>query len=364
MTDVTGPDRLVSQFLREIDRADEAETPSSGPHPDEETLALFALGELRGPERDELVRHLARCEECRRTAGAVMSWPEIAESVPSEPAVPRTIRTLKGSMAWAGLAAAAALLVAVGLLIRLDVRGRSGATTEAEAYARATDRLGRSRFDEARAVAAEAAHRGLGSDRLRTVEAQALRRMPGTLALAYAGRLTDFGYEIGGATARSTAPGRAADRAEEALKALAPSGPDDPTVVLNRGHALLTLQRPREALAEFRQVEQRRPDSALARLGEGLALFALADYPAAEEAFRSGIRLDPDQAAARINLAMTLAEEGKIDEALAAWEDVLARPQGLTDADRRAIEQEVRELRAARPAPASPPAGPAKKETR
>jgi tetratricopeptide (TPR) repeat protein len=364
MTDVTGPDRLVARLLREVDRAAEAETPASGPHPDEETLALFALGELRGPERDELVGHLARCADCRQAAGAVMSWSEIAESVPSERADPRAIWTLKGSMAWAGLAAAAGLLLAVGMLIRLDVRGRAGATTEAEAYAQATDLLGRGQFDEARAVAAEAARRGLGSDRLRTVEAQALRRMPGTVALAYAGRLTDFGYEIGGATARSTAPGQAAGRAEEALKALAASAADDPTVALNRGHALLSLLRPREALAEFQRAARLRPDSAMARLGEGLALFALADYPAAEEAFRSALRFDPDQVAARINLAMTLAEEGKIDEALAAWEDALARPQGLTDADRRAIEQEVRELRAARPAPALPPAGPAKKEAR
>ena len=49
MTDVTEPDRLAARVLREIDRAAEAEPPSSDRHPDEETLALFALGDLRGP---------------------------------------------------------------------------------------------------------------------------------------------------------------------------------------------------------------------------------------------------------------------------------------------------------------------------
>jgi len=213
-------------------------------------------------------------------------------------------------------------------------------------------------------VAAEAVHRGLESDRLRTVEAQALRRLPGTLALACAGRLTDFGFEIGGVTARSTAPGQAAGRAEEALKVLAPSGSDDDTVGLNRGHALLSLQRPREALAEFELVARRSPASALARLGEGLASFALTDYPAAEDAFRACLKLDPNQTTARIDLGMTLTEEGKIDEALAAWEEVLARPQGLTDEDRRAIQQEVEELRAARQRPMSPSPAPPSKEPR
>ncbi len=363
MTDVSAPDPLVTRLLREIDRAAEAETPPSDRHPDEETLALFALGELRGPPRDELVRHLSSCAVCRQTAGAIMSLPGMAEAAPSGRTRPGLAWASRKSMGWVGLAAAASLLVAL-TLVRLEMRGRSGAATEAEAYAQAADLLGRGQFDEARAVVAESTRRGLDSDRLRSVEAQALRRMPGTVALAYAGRLTDFGFEIGGATARSAAPGPAASRAEEALKVLAPIGSDHETVRLNRGHAFLSLQRPREALAEFQRVARLYPGSALARLGEGLASYALADYPAAEEAFRSSLRLDPVHTAVRINLAMTLAEEGKVDEALAAWSEIMARPEGLTDADRRAIEHEIRDLREARAAVPSPPAETPSKERR
>ena len=347
MTNARDQDRLLSRLLREVDRADETEASATDRHPDEETLALFALGELRGPERDELVRHLVECALCRQVAGDVMSWSGIAEAAPRETLTPKRRWGLKRPATWVGLAAAASLLVAFSTLIRLERRSTPGAATEAEAYTQANDLLKRGQFDEARTVVVEAARRGMESDRLRTIEAQALRRMPGMLALAYAGRLTDFDYEIGGVTARSATGGFGPGQAEAALNVLNQSHSADEAAALNRGHALLSLQRPREALADFRRVAERDPKSALARLGEGLACFALADYPAAEAAFRACLALDSNQSAARVNLAMTLAEEGKIDEALAAWEDVLARREGLSDEDRRAIQREIEELRAA-----------------
>jgi tetratricopeptide (TPR) repeat protein len=174
-----------------------------------------------------------------------------------------------------------------------------------------------------------------------------VRRIPALLALASAGRLTDFGFEIGGATARGASQGQSSRLAEQALKVLSRSDSNDDAVALNRGHAFLSLQQPREGLAEFQRVIDRSPNSPLAWLGQGLARYALNEYPAAEEAFRACLRLDPDLSAARINLAMTLAEEGKIDEALSSWEDILAHPNTLTAQDRQAIENEVAELRQA-----------------
>jgi tetratricopeptide (TPR) repeat protein len=352
MPDAPETDRLVARLLARLEHDDEAS--SSSPHPDEETLASFAMGELRGPERDELIRHLSECRACRQTASAVMSWPEIAGAISSDQAKPTTAWGFRRSMAWVGLAAVASVLLALGTLMGLDVRGRPGVATEADAFAQADDLLRRGRFDEARAAVAEAAHRGIKSDRLRSIEADAIRRIPGGLALAEVGRLTDFGFEIGGVTARSTVSGLSVGQAEDALKALGSSDPADDTTALNRGHALLSLQRPREALTEFQRVAGRTPGSAPARLGEGLAAFALADYPAAENAFRACLQLDPGQSAARINLAMTLAEEGKIDEALNTWAEVLEGPGILTDEERGSIRREVEELRATRQRTSSP----------
>ena len=113
--------------------------------------------------------------------------------------------------------------------------------------------------------------------------------------------------------------------------------------LLNRGHALLSLGQYREAQTEFEAIAARHPREPLAPLGAGLARFALADYPAAETAFRTCPQLDPDNAAARINLAMSLEEQEKFDEALATWEQLLSR--SLPDSDRQAILRQVEDLR-------------------
>jgi tetratricopeptide (TPR) repeat protein len=225
--------------------------------------------------------------------------------------------------------------------------GNDPAVAERRAYHQAEELLRSGDFDGARAVVAQAGTRGTFSDRLMALEAEAVRRIPAPLALVFAGRLTDFGFEIGGATARGASPGQSGASAEHALKVLSRTGSSDDAVALNRGHALLSLQRPREALAEFQTVVDRSPNSPLAWLGQGLARYALNDYPAAEEAFRTSLRRDPNVIAARINLAMTLAEEGRFDEALSSWEEILAHSSTLTAQDRRAIENEAAELRRA-----------------
>ena len=119
------------------------------------------------------------------------------------------------------------------------------------------------------------------------------------------------------------------------------SGSDDDTIALNRGHALLSLQRPREALAEFR----RSPCARRTRRWPGSARASPSTpWPIIPPPRRPFARLCgsiPSQNAARINLAMTLGEEGKIDEALAAWEDILAAsPEApARRRSRRAIQQ-------------------------
>jgi tetratricopeptide (TPR) repeat protein len=362
MTDAPGQDRLVIRLLNQIESAVAAEAPALEHHPDDEMLALFAQGELHGHDRDELVRHLSECAACRQTAAAVMTWTGGESSEFARRTKPIKLWASRRRMAWAGVAAAASLLLAFATLFRLGSGRPPVAATEAEAYAQAADLLREGRFDTARTVVVDAARRGMESNRLRTIEAQALRQIPATLALAYAGCLTNFGFEIGGATARSATSAGSADKAEAALGILARSDPADDTAALNRGHALLSLGRPREALAEFQRVARRAPENAPARLGEGLASYALADYPAAELAFRSSLQLDANQTSARINLAMTLSEQGKIDQAVSAWNDVLAHSQGLSGDLRRAIQHQIDELQAARQPMQSPAPGPRPKD--
>lgn len=181
---------------------------------------MFATGELHGTECDELIRHLSECSACRQTAGAVMSWPEIAGSSTSDHVKPQAVWLRKRSIAWVGLAAAASLLLAFGTLLRWDIRVRPVATTEADVFAQAADLLERGQFDQRGAAVVDAAQRGIKSDRLCSIEAEAMRRIPGILALAQVGRLTDFGFEIGGATARGPSGGQSTGRAQECSTSL------------------------------------------------------------------------------------------------------------------------------------------------
>ena len=331
-------DRLVHKLLLEADRALEAWPPEN--HPDAEALALFAAGALEGNERTALIRHLGNCVECRHVTSTILSLPEMASAGGRSP-----FRVLTGRswIVWGPLAAAASILLMVGVLVQLQGRWVARGRAEGQTFAQANQLLQTGQFDQAQVVVADAARRGIESGRLRGIEAEAIRGIPNVLALAVAGRLSDFGFEIGGVTAREAPLKGTNDRARRAYELLARSPSDDVVIGLNRGHALLSLGQYREALTEFEAIAARHPREPLAPLGTGLAWFALADYPAAETAFRASLQVDPDNTAARMNLAMSLEEQGKYDEALTTWEQLLTR--SLPDSDRQAILRQVEELR-------------------
>ena len=80
-------------------------------HPTDDALLLLAYGDLDGPERDTLSRHVAECADCRRRydaldrARAAIDW-----SLAGEPRrSPRRTAAIVGLMARA--AALAALIV-------------------------------------------------------------------------------------------------------------------------------------------------------------------------------------------------------------------------------------------------------------
>jgi len=109
--------------------------------------------------------------------------------------------------------------------------------------------------------------------------------------------------------------------------------------LLNRGHLLLSLQKPEAARRDFDSAVKLAPNDALAWLGLGLANFMLDDFTAAERAFRRTIEIDPQNIDAKFNLAMTLEEAGQTPPALEVWEALLKEP--LSDADRKRVEYAI-----------------------
>jgi len=161
--------------------------------------------------------------------------------------------------------------------------------------------------------------------------------MRGTVALSWSGRLDQFGYDLDGTIARETAPAAGSDRVKAAYDRLAQAGYREVDVILNRGHALLSLGRPRDATQEFQQATATAPENALGWLGLGLARYMVDDFLGAEQAFRRSGELDPHNPATAVNLAMALDEQGKHPEALAIWRRLL--DSSISAADKKKIER-------------------------
>lgn len=94
-----------------------------------------------------------------------------------------------------------------------------------------------------------------------------------------------------------------------------------------------------DAATAWQAAVTRWPESSAAWFGLGNAQFARGDYAAAEEAFRSLLERDASQAAVRNNLALTLAELGRPEEALAEIETA------ITDNRDPALEAELLDTR-------------------
>jgi tetratricopeptide (TPR) repeat protein len=210
-------------------------------------------------------------------------------------------------------------------------------------YAEARGLLEEGSFAAAEHALQQAAERGERSDRLRSLRAQAVLEIPSPIALASAGRLTDFDFQIGGIAARSAVPAEAQRKREAAYKLLDETESAELEVRLNLGHVLLLLDRPDDALAEFQDLTARHPDEPLAWLGKGIAHFMAEDYEAAESAFQACLERDEQNTAAKINLAITLEEQGELEEALSLWESL--PEDSLSEAERQSIAAEIEELR-------------------
>ncbi len=93
-----------------------------------ETLGAFAEGKLVGAERDQVIAHLAGCEECRRVLAATMQTLEELAAEEDRAAPPLELRRAPQSSwrrRWLGpLVAAAAALALVGSVVVYDASTR------------------------------------------------------------------------------------------------------------------------------------------------------------------------------------------------------------------------------------------------
>jgi tetratricopeptide (TPR) repeat protein len=337
------PDKLLKELLG---LAQQRDLPSPETHPDEETLALLALGQLSQDARSSTMTHVADCDLCRQAVAEVLKAESHVEETSAAPltALPARPVAIKTAMRYWPIAVAAGLmlLISATAVINPLLRGRR----EDAAYAQALAHLEEGRYQDARIVLEKGLARDPGSPRLASLLAQSHRQMPAALALAHAGRLSDFGVEIGGIVARDPAqwPHREGlGAAESALKA---AREDEPEVLLNQAHLLLSRGDVESASERLAAAQKLAPEHPLVWLGLGLVAFLKDDLPAAERAFRRSIELAPDNTAAKINLAMTLQEQGEASGAVAAWQEVL-RQTDLSAAERARIEQEVKVLQEA-----------------
>lgn len=331
------PDNLLKELLG---LAQQRDLPLPDSHPDDETLALLALGQLPQDARPSTMAHVADCDLCRQTVAEVLKAESHIEENPVTPLPARPVARKTAIASWAiAVAAGTMLLVSATAVVNPLLRGRR----EGAAYAQALALLEEGRYQDARIVLEQGLVRDPGSPRLSSLLAQTHRQMPAALALAHAGRLSDFGVEIGGIVARDPAQWPHRKGMTAADLALNAAREDELELLLNRAHLLLSRGDVDSASERLAAAQRLAPEHPLVWLGQGLVAFLKDDLPAAERAFRRSAELAPHNTAAKMNLAMTLQEQGEVSQAVAAWRQVL-RQADLSAAERASIEQEVKVL--------------------
>ena len=88
-----------------------------------------------------------------------------------------------------------------------------------------------------------------------------------------------------------------------------------------------------DRIALYRDYLQKKPTDRFAMYSLAFELKKAGRVAEAEAAFRALLAQHPDSGAGHLQLGTLLEEDGRDDEAQAAWEAGLAALQGLTDAD-------------------------------
>ncbi len=121
----------------------------------------------------------------------------------------------------------------------------------------------------------------------------------------------------------------AADDADLAARQM----PDSFGAWLNLGLARLALRQSRPALAAFERARALRPDDPAALRGQAHGLYAEGmSIHRSRRLLAAVLANDPDDAVSALMHASALAEEGQVEDALSAFEDLLARHPAFAEA--------------------------------
>ena len=207
-------------------------------------------------------------------------------------------------------------------------------------------------FENARQALEQAKKRGLGGERLISLEAQLApktktenvnsaspyqQQRSSLLELYQNGRLDDaeklavsitqdfpkhqFAWKVLGAVLGATGRTVEAENANQTSVALSPQ---DPEAHSNLANTLQELGRLDEAEASFTQVIALKPDYAEAHSNLGVTLQQMGRLNEAEASSTKAIALKPDYADAHNNLGGTLQALGRLDEAEASYTQAIA----------------------------------------
>ncbi len=119
--------------------------------------------------------------------------------------------------------------------------------------------------------------------------------------------------------------------AEQAFRHAVKTDPSAGTAWSNLGRVLMKQDRAADAAAPLREAVKLAPQAAAGHVELGAALLSAKDLTAAEESLREALRLDPHNLKALRNLAMTLSEAGRGEEALTLIDQAIADGQSGLD---------------------------------
>ena len=317
----------------------------------EELFELFIEGKLEGEDREQFLRYLDRNPRARVAASEYMNFLEVEAENEASPATISLANATREeestSMRWTSMAIAlaACLLLAVGYW---STGPGANPLSEEDAFSRAASLASQSSFGEASQAIEEARAAGIESPRLDLLAAQVAMQEPHAFDTPDAWSLRSFDYEYDGTLVMDGNVSE--EEAKQIDEAGAAVGKVDPAVqlaALTRGRLLLKQNQAEEARDVFGNLLTADASNRAAWLGMGIAEFMIggAELEAAETTFRKFLIMEPDSLIGRVNLAMCLAEAGKIAEAVEEWRKVDLTQ--LDEQDRASAAAAIEELEAA-----------------